>query len=310
MSCDVALVTYEGLPELDADDRPLAARLRADRLEVSIVRWDDPEFDWSGARLVVLRNPWDYFHRLDAFLAWAERVSAATTLVNPLPALRWNLHKGYLVELAAKGAPVVPTELLRRGGEVDLARLVGERGWSDFVLKPAVSADSWETYRLSEGELATGQAHADRLLPERDLLVQPFLDTVESYGERCLVHVDRTHSHTVRKNSLTHGGRWAGLPEGTPVEATAEERAAAAAVLAACPIEGLLYARVDLVHDAEGRPLLLELELVEPTLFVADSPAGLDRLAGAIEARLARVTATGTRTGRPGAGTNPSEGPT
>src|SRR5262245_13951284 len=139
---DVALVTYRDLPELDADDRPLAARLRALGLAVEIVAWDDPGFDWSAARLVLLRNPWDYFHRLDEFLAWAERVSSVTTLANPLEALRWNLHKGYLVELAAKGAPVVPTLLLRRGERADLAALLGERGWRDFVLKPAVSADS------------------------------------------------------------------------------------------------------------------------------------------------------------------------
>jgi hypothetical protein len=286
MSCDIALVTYRGLPELDADDGALAVALRAADLEVAIVAWDDPDFDWSAARIVFLRNPWDYFHRLDEFFAWAEQVSALTTLLNPLAALRWNLHKGYLVELAERGAPIVPTALLLRGATVDLGALVAERGWTDFVLKPAVSADSWETHRLSAGQLGAAQAHVDRLLPERDLLLQPFLATVESYGERCLIHLEGAFSHAVRKNSLTHGGRWAGLPEGTPVEATPEERAAAAAVLAACPLGDLLYARVDLVHDASGRPLLLELELVEPTLFVADSPAGLERLVAALLRRL------------------------
>ena len=286
MSCDVALVTYRDLPELDADDRPLAAALRARELEVAIVAWDELDFDWGTARLVFLRNPWDYFRRLDEFLAWSERVSAVTTLLNPLPALVWNLHKGYLVELAAFGAPVVPTALLRRGTTVDVAALRAERGWRDVVLKPAVSADSWETHRLTAAEVGLAQQHVDRLLPERDLLLQPFLDTVESYGERCLIHIEGAYSHAVRKNSLTHGGRWAGLPEGTPVEATPEERAAAELVLGACPWGDLLYARVDLVHDVSGRPLLLELELVEPTLFVAGEPAGLERLVNAVVRRL------------------------
>jgi hypothetical protein len=297
---DVALVTYRGLPELDPDDRPLAAALRAQGLAVAIVAWDDDAFDWASARLVFLRNPLDYFHRLDEFLAWAERVSRLTALVNPLAALRWNLHKGYLVELAERGAPVVPTLLVARGERCDVAREIETRGWRDFVLKPAVSADSWETHRLGADQLDLAQAHVDRLLPERDLLLQPFLDTVEAYGERCLIHVDGVYSHAVRKNALTQGGRWAGLPEGTPVEADADERAAAARVLAACPLGDLLYARVDLVRDAAGRPLLLELELVEPTLFVADQPAGLERLVAAIRRRLAELRPAGLAS-RPGA---------
>jgi hypothetical protein len=297
---DVALVTYRGLPELDPDDRPLAAALRARGLDVAIVAWDDGAFDWASARIVFLRNPWDYFHRLDEFLAWAERVSRVTTLLNPVEALRWNLHKGYLVELEAKGAPIVPTVLLRRGERVDLARTLAERGWRDVVLKPAVSADSWETHRLGADQLDLAQAHAERLLPERDLLLQPFLDAVEAYGERCLIHVDGRYSHAVRKNALTQGGRWAGLPEGTPVEADADERDAAARVLAACPLGDLLYARVDLVRDAAGRPTLLELELVEPTLFVADQPAGLERLVAALRRRLDRARPAGLAS-RPGA---------
>ena len=196
--------------------------------------------------------------------------------------------------------PLVPTVLLRRGERVDVARLVAERGWREFVLKPAVSADSWETHRLGADQLAAAQAHVDRLQPARDLLLQPFLDTVESYGERCLVHIEGAFSHAVRKNALTQGGRWAGLPEGTPVEADAGERAAAARVLAACPFADLLYARVDLVRDASGRPLLLELELVEPTLFVADAPAGLERLVGALRHRLGARDSEGLAS-RPGA---------
>jgi len=186
------------------------------------------------------------------------------------------------VELAERGAPVVPTLLLRAGESADLAALAGERGWLDLVVKPAVSADSWETHRFAAAERAQAQAVVDRLLPERDLLVQPFLAAVEGYGERCLVFLDGAFSHAVRKNALTHGGRWAGLPEGVPVEATTAEREAAERVLAATPFPDLVYARVDLVATDAGEPLLLELELAEPTLFLRDSPTGLARLVGAI----------------------------
>ncbi|GMU64080.1 MAG: ATP-grasp domain-containing protein [Acidobacteriota bacterium] len=287
MSVDVALVTWRELPELDSDDRPLAAALRARGHQVAIVAWDDAGFDWATARLVLLRNPWDYYRRFDEFLAWAARVDAVASLWNPLAVLAWNLHKGYLVELARAGVPVVPTELVRRGSDFDLASLVAHRGWRRGVAKPAVSADSWETVAFDSGDLADAEAMIERRLPERDLLVQPFLESVESDGERCLVFLDGAFSHAIRKNALTRGGRWAGLPEGTPVAADEDELAVAHRVLAAAGFADLLYARVDLVRDAAGRPLLLELELAEPTLFLADHPAGLERLLAGIERRLA-----------------------
>jgi glutathione synthase/RimK-type ligase-like ATP-grasp enzyme len=288
VSCDVALVTWRELPELDPDDRPLAAALRARGLAVAVVAWDDPGFDWRAARLALLRNPWDYYRRRDEFLAWGERVERLTRLENPLAVVRWNTHKGYLVELAGRGAPVVPTALVRRGERFDLARHAAAHGWTGgVVVKPAVSADSWETHVVAGGDLATAQAHVARLAAERDVVVQPFLPAVEDHGERCLVFLDGDYSHAVRKNPITRGGRWAGLPEGTPVEADAAERAAAERVLAAAGRGPLLYARVDLVRDERGEPRLLELELAEPTLFLADAPAGLARLVAAIERRLA-----------------------
>lgn len=285
MRHDVALVTWRELPELDPDDRPLAAALRDRGLEVAIVAWDDPAFDWSATRLALLRNPWDYFHRRDEFLAWAERVERVTRLENPLAVVRWNLHKGYLVELAEHGAPVVPTTLVRRGETLDVARHAAALGGRGVVVKPAVSADSWETHVVTADALPTAQAHLERLAAERDVVVQPFLDAVETYGERCLVFVEGVFSHAVRKNPITQGGRWAGLPEGTPVDADDAERAAAERVLAASGLGPLLYARVDLVRDDAGEPRLLELELAEPTLFLADAPAGLARLTAAIARR-------------------------
>jgi hypothetical protein len=287
MSVDIALVTCAKLPDLDPDDRPLAAALAARGLEVAAVRWDDPDFDWAATRLAMLRSPWDYYLRFEEFLAWAERAAAATALWNPWPLVRWNLDKGYLAELAARGAPVVPTHRLRRGDRPRLAELLAVAGWASAIVKPAIGADSWQTFRVDGAEVIEAQARLERLLREHDVLVQPFLPSVETYGERCLVFLDGSFSHAVRKNALTLGGRWAGLPEGMPVPAAADELAAAQAVLAAMPAQQWLYARVDLVRDGAGRPLLLELELAEPTLFLADHPEGLARLVTALEHRLA-----------------------
>ena len=213
--------------------------------------------------------------------------------------MRWNLHKGYLVELAAAGAPVVPTAVLPRGwkdGAGAYSRLLAARGWSDAVIKPAISADSWETIFVPASRPESGEEHLARLLPERDMLVQPFLRSVESYGERSLVYVEGKFSHAVRKNALTLGGRWAGLPEGTSVDASTDELATGERVLAAAWAaigeRDALYARIDLTRDEAGNPLLLELELIEPTLFLGESPAALRRLVAALAGR-----ATGRRPG-------------
>ncbi len=298
---DVALVTYSELPKLFPDDRPLARALAAAGLEVGIVRWDDPDFDWATTRIAMLRSPWDYYRRVEEFLAWAERAAAATHLLNPLPVVRWNLHKSYLVELAARGAPVVPTAIVTRGSTSEVgacARLLAARGWGDAVVKPAISADSWETILVRKNEPARGDEHLARLAPERDMLVQPFLRSVETYGERCLVYIDGEFSHAVRKNALTLGGRWAGLPEGAPVAAAPDELVAAERVLSAARessgASNVLYARVDLTRDDDGNPLLLELELAEPTLFLAEAPTAVTRLVAALASRLAHLGAVGS----------------
>lgn len=286
---DITLVTYSELLELFPDDQPLLAALRAAGLDCRAVAWDDPDFDWRSTRLAFLRSPWDYYRRADEFLAWIDRVERETTLLNPASIVRWNLHKGYLLDFERRGVPVVPTELLRRGPAIDFAALVARRGWGRTVVKPAISADSWETIAVAAGDFAVGQRHVDRLLGERDLLAQPFLDSVETYGERCLVYLDGSFSHVVRKNALTLGGRWTDLPEGSPVHVADDELALADRVIEAAGLGDALYARVDLTRDADGTPLLLELEATEPTLFLADAPAALARLVDALRRRLDRA---------------------
>jgi hypothetical protein len=283
---DVGLVTFAGLPELDPDDRPLEQALRERGLVTQPVRWDDIAVDWSRMRMAVLRSTWDYFQRRDQFLAWAVRAGGRTLLLNPPEVVRWNTHKGYLGELAARGAPVIPTVFLHAGSRADLGQVLARAGWTVAVVKPAVSADSWGTIRVSEATLGAGQEHLDRLLAERDVMVQPFLASVEETGERCLVFIDGQLSHAVRKRSLFLGGRHVG-PEGEPVPIAPDEAATAHAVLRAAGLPPLLYARVDLARDERGQPLLMELELVEPTLFLRDHPPACERLASAIAARLA-----------------------
>jgi len=282
----VALVTGSRLEQEDADEAPLAEALRARGHQPGVAVWDDPALDWSVFDAALIRSTWDYFRRRDEFVAWAFRAGAATRLFNPPELVRWTTHKFYLRELERGGAPVVPTEFLEAGSRVDLAALMSARGWESVVVKPAVSADSFATLRAGRGDPAAGQAHLDRHLRERDMMVQAYMPAVAEPGERCLVAIDGRLSHAVRKRSLFLGGRHAG-PEGLPVEVADDEAAAARAILALVPGGLPLYARIDLVRDPAGRPRLMELELAEPSLFFAEGPGSAARLVEALERRLA-----------------------
>ena len=288
----VILATASRLPRVDEDDAPLRAALASVGVGAQTQAWDDPAVDWGRARACVIRSTWNYVHHYDAFLAWAQRCAAVTTLLNPLPVVRWNSHKRYLCELSAAGLPVVPTRLIARGQPAQLASLVGD--WSgDIVLKPAVSAGSFNTVRIARADLELGQRHLDRLVAAGDALVQPFLPSVEDHGERALVCIDGALTHAVRKSP-----RFAGQAQrisAAAVDIAADEARLAEAALAwvasqvhlASPAPApLLYARVDLARDAQGQPCLMELELVEPSLFLDRSPAALARLAAAIKQRI------------------------
>lgn len=284
---DVLLATAGHLPRLDADDAPLVDALRDRGLDFDVAVWDDASVDWGAAGIVVVRSTWDYTGRRDEFLAWAERVGAETRLENPADVLRWNTHKSYLIELEERGAPVVPTAWLGRGDRIDLGELLADRGWERAVVKPAVDAGSRGVLRVEAGDVADGQAHLSQLLRRGDAMVQPYLEAIETEGERSLVYLGGEFSHAIRKRpaagdfriQLRWGGRY------TVDEAPAELRDLGSWILEASGHE-YLYARVDLVDDANGTPQLAELELAEPSLYLTLVPAAATRLAGLIQERL------------------------
>jgi glutathione synthase/RimK-type ligase-like ATP-grasp enzyme len=249
-------------------------------VEARTLPWDDPTVDWSSARACVLRATWNYIHHYPEFLSWVDRCGAATALWNPAPVVRWNSHKGYLVELEARGLPVVPSRLAVRGTEASLHQLAED--WPEVVIKPAVGAGSFGTIRVARADFAAGQAHLDSMLAARDMLVQPYFRSVHHHGERAVVWIDGVLTHEVRK-SPRFAGEAAGISAGLPVGAP--ERAVAEQVMAAVP-GPLLYARIDLARDDAGRPHLMELELIEPSLFFYRYPPSAEAMAKAIAKRL------------------------
>jgi hypothetical protein len=286
----VALVTCEIFPDLYDDDVPLRDALRERGLTVEAVRWDDPRADWTSYDLAVLRSPWDYVPRRDAFVAWAHRVPR---LLNPADVVAWNTDKRYLDELTSAGVPVTPTTFVPPGST-----------WTppakgEWVVKPTISAGSQDTGRYhlpSQAGLAV--AHVERLTTAgRTAMIQPYLAAVDTDGETsvlCLPDAsgELTFSHGARKGPMLTGPDEGTIDPGgeviTPREPTAAQLAVAAKALEAIPggAKRLLYARVDLIPGPDGEPLLVELELTEPSLFFRTAPAAADRMADAIVARL------------------------
>lgn len=282
---DVALVSCRVLPEPDPDQQPLSDALAAAGIEAAVLGWDDPEVDWSLAGLTVLRSAWNYPLDREGFLAWAERVGRVSRLLNGLSVVRWNSHKRYLLDLERQGVPVTPTVLLPRGSVASLDAILAERGWTEAVVKPAVSAASFRTLRVGPGDREGGEAHLQALLAGRDVLVQRYLPSVEDHGERALVFIDGELTHAVRKSPRFEGDDEAVTADPVPVSA-AEAHLARRALGA---VDGpLLYARVDVTPGAEGRPVVMELELVEPSLFLRQSAAALERFVAAIRRRVNR----------------------
>jgi glutathione synthase/RimK-type ligase-like ATP-grasp enzyme len=272
-----------------------------------VVDWDDAGVDWAGFALVVVRSVWDYPRRRDELLDWAERVAGLVPLANPPQILRWNSDKRYLLDLARAGVPVVPTTIASPGEPV---------AWpgGEIVVKPTVSAGSIDTDRYPEARRAEAQAHVARLHADgRTAMIQPYLSAVESRGETALVYLDGAMVHTVRKGPMlmpglvTVGGLFV-EEDIRPAVAGDPERRIAQQALAAIPGREapLLYARVDVVFTDDGEPLLLELELVEPSLFLAYAPGVADALVRAIARRISRAGVPGRS---PGESPDPKESP-
>ncbi|GAB2619927.1 ATP-grasp domain-containing protein [Pseudactinotalea suaedae] len=299
----IALVTCADLPDLEPEDQPLLDALRQRGAEASAEVWNDPDVDWSGFDIAVLRSTWDYTENYAEFLAWA---SSVPRLVNPPNVVRWNSDKHYLQRLAEHGLDVVETTWLEPERNFDKRALHNRfPAREDFVIKPAVSAGSKDTGRYTATDADSRRyaiEHAERLLSEgRSVMVQRYIPEVDSVGESALIFLHGTFSHAVHKDAMLAPADDAvvdGLyrPESmSPHQATEAEIAAAQNILAfaRARIPGrnpssrpLLCARVDLVTPRSGTPVLMELELVEPSLFYSLATGSLERFADAILAEV------------------------
>jgi glutathione synthase/RimK-type ligase-like ATP-grasp enzyme len=291
---NVCIATFAQLPQLDPDDHLLVRALEDLGFGVSFAVWNEPSVDWARSDACLIRSTWDYHKHAGAFLRWAETVSAQTCILNPLELIRWNLHKFYLRDLEKAGVPVVPTVWLESGCAVTLQHILDRNRWPDAVIKPAygASADGVLHVRSDSSTFDRAQRYLARLLLEQDVLVQPYVSTIDTHHERALVFIDGVYSHAVTKMPFMHAnsdlaGR-ASLPPGTsgepPVEPTRHELDVATMAMGACP-PGHVFARVDLVHH-DGAAHVLEMELIEPALYFYAKPSAARDLAAVIARRI------------------------
>ncbi len=275
---DVALVTCLELPEPDPDEALLLHALRQAGIRAELLAWDDSHADPGAFDLCVLRSCWNYYEDPKAFLAWIAAAASRSRLANPANVVRWNLHKRYLRMLEAADVSTIPTAWFAQGESVDLLATMRARCWDDVVVKPAVSAGSFCTQRFRVDQVGEGQAFLAALVRRRDTMVQRYMPAVEGSGERALVWISGEFTHAVRK-----GPRFAGGVERiSDVQAVSDQEKVIANRALSCVDGELLYARVDVVHDDDGNLLVSEIELIEPSLFLLQCPAALERFVNTI----------------------------
>lgn len=268
------------LADLGREELGLVEALSDRGFAVERIPWDSPE-DWSRFRSVVIRETWDYYLRPDEYLDALEGIERQTALWNPADMVRWNSDKEYLMDLVGWGLPVVPTTILESGFSPESLATIG---YDNAVVKPAVSASAYKTFLVDRRDPASVRNAAHQLAGVK-CLVQPFVTSIQGRGETSLVYFNARFSHALRKTPASGDFRvqeeLGGRTE--QVEASVEERQLADAVLSRLSVIPL-YARIDLVAW-EGKPAVLEAELIEPVLYLATAKAA-EVFAGAVIERL------------------------
>lgn len=288
----IALVTAVAARDLDEDMPSLESALRSAGANVTVAEWDRPH-DWRRFDVAVLRSPWDYPQRFTEFMGWAESVSEQTKLLNPLPVVKWSADKHYLADLAAREVPTVFTRFIEPGEPPGprIDELLRQPDVDEFVVKPAIGGGSRDAQRFGRAEKQDAARHAQRMLDEnRSVLLQPYLGKIDELGETALMYVEGRFSHAIRKGPLL---KRKDVPTTelfakeaiTPRVPDPAELAVGVRALQAIPADTPLYARVDLIRDRQGEPVVLELELFEPSLFLGFSSGSAENFAAAIVRR-------------------------
>jgi glutathione synthase/RimK-type ligase-like ATP-grasp enzyme len=294
----IAFVTCQRLPDIHDDDRLVANALERRGLQVTAAVWNDPAVEWRQFDSVVIRAPWDYHFDEPGYAAWLRRCDVdGVNLWNPAATVLANIDKRYLAGFADAGVSIVPIEYLERGQRQSLRTLLERRNWTRAVVKPAVSASAYGTWRTSLATAAADQDRLDEEVMHRSLLVQPFADEIVASGEWSIVFFDGEYSHAVIKRPASGDFRvqeeLGGHAEPRDPSPAIVDEARDVLSHAAGPV---LYARVDGI-ERDGRFVLMELEVNEPFLYIGSSSGAAERFADAIVRTAARAPGRPTTVG-------------
>ena len=291
MPLHVAIATYVSTGAYDTntvdEDALLSNLLEELGISYELLAWSDPDVDWSRFTHVLIKSTWDYFDYYPEFLVWLDKLEALeTSVLNPVATLRWNSSKNYLLELKAKGYPCVAGQILPKGTVTTLETLHDALGFETLVVKPLVSGGAKNTLKIMRGAGKELEDKIASLLQEEDFLVQPYIPEIVAVGEYSLIFFNGVFSHAVLKSPAVDDFRVQHYYGGTIQEITPDSKMLASAqVLVADFAKDSLYARVDgvLIY---GVFHLMELELIEPYLFLGLSEKAIPNYKAALQKRL------------------------
>ena len=251
----------------------LKSAFEAQGLKVDITYWDNPSYEWQQTKSVLFRTVWDYFERFDVFWEWLEQVKTKTRLINSYELIKWNIDKHYLRDLKNNGIQVVPTYFADRGNNISLQEIANLNDWKHIVIKPAISASAFNTYKITNDEIGQKEQLFHELLQSHDMLVQPFFPTISELGEASLMVFGGEFTHAILKKAKAGDFRVQDDFGGTvhdynPIQ---EEIKFAEKVFQSCTSLPI-YGRVDIVWDSNKEIYLSELEIIEPELWIRNRP--------------------------------------
>lgn len=261
----------------------LKSAFEAQGLKVDITYWDNPSYEWQQTKSVLFRTVWDYFERFDEFWDWLEQVKTKTRLINSYELIKWNIDKHYLRDLKNNGIQVVPTYFADRGNNISLQEIANLNDWKHIVIKPAISASAFNTYKITNDEIEQKEQLFHELLQTHDMLVQPFFPTISELGEASLMVFGGKFTHAILKKAKAGDFRVQDDFGGTvhDYNPTQEEIKFAEKVFQSCTSLPI-YGRVDIVWDSNKHIYLSELEIIEPELWIRNRPESAKKIADAV----------------------------
>ena len=261
----------------------LKSAFESQGLKVDITYWDNPSYEWQQTKSVLFRTVWDYFERFDEFWEWLEQVKTKTRLINSYELIKWNIDKHYLRDLKNNDIQVVPTYFADRGNNISLQEIANLNDWKHIVIKPAISASAFNTYKITNDEIEQKEQLFHELLQTHDMLVQPFFPTISELGEASLMVFGGKFTHAILKKAKTGDFRVQDDFGGTvhDYNPTQEEIDFAEKVFQSC-ISMPIYGRVDIIWDTNKNLYLSELEIIEPELWIRNRPESAKKIADAV----------------------------